>query len=74
MQLNFNDESLRSLVFLVNFGLIAAMTAMNASSLTTDSNAIASIMPSWCSVTSIFLVPNRIAKTAIAAATSNAVL
>ena len=40
-----------------------APTATNASSLTTDSNAMASIMPSWCSVTSILRVPTRIVKT-----------
>ncbi len=39
-------------------------TARNAISLTTDSNAIARIMPSWCSVASIWRVPNRIANRA----------
>ena len=40
-------------------------TIRKAAILTTDSAAIASISPSWCSVASICLVPNRIANTAI---------
>ncbi len=47
-------------------------TATNASSFTTDSNAMASITPSWCSVASICRVPNSAAKIAIRIATPNA--
>ena len=44
-------------------------TARNASSLTTDSKAIASTMPSWRSVLSRWRVPNTIVKPASASAT-----
>ena len=47
-------------------------TTRKAISLTTDSVATASIMPSWCSVASAWRVPNRMAKTAIAKATNRA--
>ena len=40
-------------------------TARNATSLTIDSVAIASIRPSWCSVASMWRVPNSTAKAAI---------
>ena len=46
-------------------------TARNANSLTIDSVAIASIRPSWCSVASIWRVPNSTANIAIANATNN---
>ena len=44
-------------------------TPTKATSLTIDSVAIASINPSWCSVASIWRVPKRTAKIAIATAT-----
>jgi len=47
-------------------------TTRKAQSLTMDSVAIASIMPSWCSVASIWRVPNRMAKAASASATNSA--
>ena len=47
-------------------------TARNANSLTIDSVAIASIKPSWCSVASIWRVPNSTAKVAIDSATNSA--
>ena len=47
-------------------------TAMIASSLTTDSRAMASIMPWWCSVASTWRVPNRAANSAISRATYKA--
>ncbi len=47
-------------------------TARNAISLTIDSAAIASIKPSWCSVASVWRVPNSTAKVAIASATNSA--
>lgn len=43
-------------------------TARNATSLTIDSVAIASISPSWCSVASMWRVPNSTANTAMAMA------
>ena len=49
-----------------------APTAMKATSLTIDSVAIASIRPSWCSVASIWRVPNSTANAAMASATKNA--
>ena len=49
-----------------------APTATKASSFTSDSNAIASITPSWCSVASSWRVPNRAANRAISSATPNA--
>ena len=48
-------------------------TATKASSLTSDSNAMASITPSWCSVASSRRVPNRMAKSAMSSATHSAV-
>ena len=47
-------------------------TARKANSLTIDSVAIASIRPSWCSVASIWRVPNSTAKAAIDSATNSA--
>ena len=47
-------------------------TARKAMSLTIDSAAIASINPSWCSVASMWRVPNSTAKAAIDKATNNA--
>ena len=47
-------------------------TARKATSLTIDSVAIASIRPSWCSVASIWRVPNSTAKVAIDIATNSA--
>ena len=47
-------------------------TARKAISLTIDSAAIASIKPSWCSVASVWRVPNSTAKVAIASATNSA--
>ena len=47
-------------------------TARKANSLTIDSVAIASIKPSWCSVASIWRVPNSTAKVAIDSATNSA--
>jgi hypothetical protein len=44
-------------------------TPTNATSLTIDSVAIASISPSWCSVASMWRVPKSTAKIAIASAT-----
>ena len=48
-------------------------TDANATSFTIDSNAMASITPSWCSVASSRRVPNRMANTAIISATQSAV-
>ena len=48
-------------------------TARKANSLTIDSVAIASIKPSWCSVASIWRVPNSTAKVAIDSATNSAI-
>ena len=48
-------------------------TVTNASSFTIDSNAIASITPSWCSVASSRRVPNRTANSAISSAAHSAV-
>ncbi len=42
---------------------------MNATSLTTDSNAIAATMPSWRSVLSSWRAPNTMVKPASASAT-----
>ena len=42
----------------------SAPIATKASSFTSDSSAIASTMPRWCSVASMRRVPNRIANTA----------
>ncbi len=47
-------------------------TARNATSLTIDSVAIASIRPSWCSVASVWRVPNSTANAAISMATNSA--
>jgi hypothetical protein len=47
-------------------------TPTKATSLTIDSVAIASINPSWCSVASMWRVPNSTAKMAIATATYSA--
>ena len=47
-------------------------TARKANSLTIDSVATASIKPSWCSVASIWRVPNSTAKVAIDIATNSA--
>ena len=47
-------------------------TATSATSLTSDSSATASIMPGRCSVASTWRVPNRIANSAISAATYSA--
>ena len=44
-------------------------TARNDSSLTIDSAATASIRPSWCSVASMWRVPNSTANSAIDSAT-----
>ena len=49
-----------------------APTARNATSLTMDSVAIASIRPCWCSVASVCLVPNSTANAAIASVTISA--
>ena len=46
--------------------------ATKATSLTSDSSAIASTMPRWCSVASMRRVPNRIANTASISATYRA--
>ena len=46
-------------------------TARKANSLTSNSVAIASIRPSWCSVASMWRVPNSTAKVAIKSATNN---
>ena len=48
-------------------------TARKAASLITDSAAMASISPCWCSVASACRVPNRMANNAMAPATINAV-
>ncbi len=48
-------------------------TAKNANSLISDSKAIARNKPSWCSVASIWRVPNKIVNTAKARATKKAV-
>ena len=47
-------------------------TARKAMSFTSDSAATASIRPSWCSVASIWRVPNSTAKAAIDSATNSA--
>ena len=47
-------------------------TVTNATSLTSDSVAIARMSPSWCSVASMWRVPNRTANAAIASATNSA--
>ena len=47
-------------------------TATIATSLTSDSSAMASIMPWWCSVASTWRVPNRAANRAISRATYSA--
>jgi len=52
--------------------IASAPIATNASSLTSDSSAIASTIPRWCSVASIRRVPNRIAKAASSSATYRA--
>ena len=46
--------------------------ARKATSLTMDSVAIASIRPCWCSVASVWRVPNSTANTAIASVTTSA--
>ena len=48
-------------------------TVRNAASLTMDSAATATISPSWCSVASMWRVPNSTAKAAIASAITRAV-
>jgi hypothetical protein len=48
-------------------------TARNASSLTSDSKAIAATMPSWCSAASRCRVPNAIVNAARISATQRAV-
>ena len=48
-----------------------APTATKASSLTSDSTAMARIMPSWCSVVSMCRVPNRMANTPMVTTTSS---
>ena len=48
-------------------------TATNATSLMIDSVATASISPSWCSVASMWRVPNSMAKAAMVRATNNAI-
>ncbi len=45
---------------------------MNATSLTINSVATASIRPCWCSVASVWRVPNSTANTAIASVTISA--
>lgn len=50
-----------------------APTARKASNLTSDSKAIASTMPRWCSVTSRLRVPNRMVNNARASDTISAV-
>lgn len=47
-------------------------TATMAINLITDSSAIASIMPRWCSVASTWRVPNKVANNAINSATYKA--
>ncbi len=49
-----------------------APAAMNATSLTMDSVATASIRPCWCSVASDWRVPNSTANTAMASVTISA--
>ncbi|MGX1359757.1 hypothetical protein AB7M46_004814 [Bradyrhizobium elkanii] len=49
-----------------------APAAMKATSLTMDSAAIARIRPCWCSVASVWRVPNSTANTAIASVTISA--
>ena len=48
-------------------------TARKVASLTRDSAATATIRPSWCSVASMWRVPNRTAKVAIVRAMMKAV-
>ena len=48
-------------------------TASRATSFTTDSKAIASIMPRCCSAACTWRTPNRMVNTAISAATMNEV-
>ena len=48
-----------------------APTARKAMSFTIDSTAIARIMPSWCSVVSMWRVPNRMAKTPMVSTTNS---
>ncbi len=48
-----------------------APTATKATSLTTDSTATASIRPCWCSVASMWRVPNSTAKAASESATNS---
>ena len=50
-----------------------APTARNASSFTSDSNAIAATMPSWCSAASRWRVPNAMVNAARISATPSAV-
>ena len=47
-------------------------TARKASSLTHDSKAMAATIPSWCSLASMWRVPNRMAKIAMPTAVRNA--
>ena len=49
-------------------------TATNATSLTIDSKAMANTIPRWCSLVSIWRVPNKMAKAAINIAMTRAVL
>ena len=49
------------------------LTTTSASSLNTDSAAMASTMPGWCSVASMPRVPNRIANSASMSATPSIV-
>ena len=49
-----------------------APAAMKATSLTMDSVATASIKPCWCSVASVWRVPNSTANTAMASVTTSA--
>ena len=49
-----------------------APAVRNATSLTMDSVATASIRPCWCSVASVWRVPNSTAKAAIASVTTSA--
>ena len=62
-----------TLVARIGLDVSSTPTATNAASLTTDSNAIASIMPLWCSVASTCRVPNRMVNTARMIAVSSAV-
>ena len=50
-----------------------APAAVNATSFTIDSVATASIKPCWCSVASVWRVPNSTANAAIASATIRAI-